>query len=388
MHGFNEQHKLFRQALRDHLDRHVMPQVDEWEERGELPRSLWKPLAELGCFGLTFPEAWGGLELDFWHQVVFIEEVSRCWSGGFAAAVIAHPVLALTHLAESGSDYLKEAYLSPGISGEKIGGLAITEPHAGSDVVSLRTTAVRQGDHYLLNGSKTFITNGVHSDFLVVAAKTDPEAGAGGISLLVVERESPGLSATKLRKLGWHASDTGELAFDDVKVPVKNRIGEENAGFYYIMQRFALERLVMAVSAVAACDQALAYTLQYMGEREAFGRPIRKFQVLRHRIAQLSAELERLRAFNYQLCRAYDEGHYQVTECAMAKLLATELSDKLATECLQCFGGYGYMEEYRIARFFRDSRLGTIGGGTSEIMREIIGKNVIDRARPEKVLAL
>ncbi len=376
--SFNEEHQLFRQSLRDWLEREILPHIDQWEEEREIPRWVWPAFAEMGYFGLNFPEAYGGLDLDFWYQVIFIEELSRCYSAGFAAAITAHPILALTHIAETGSDFLRERYLRPGIAGEKFGALAITEPGGGSDVAAMRTRALRRGDHYLLQGSKTFITNGLLSDFIVVAAKTNPEGGAAGLSLLVVDRDSPGLAATKLEKLGWHASDTAELHFDQVQVPAENLIGQENMGFYYIMQRFALERLVMAVSAVAGASHALEYALQYMSERQAFGRPLNRFQELRHRVAQLSAELERAQAFNYQLCESFNRGEYQVRECAMAKMLSTELADKVAYQCLQFFGGYGYMEEYKMARVFRDSRLGTIGGGTSEIMCEIIAKMMLD----------
>lgn len=375
---FTSDHELFRESLRQFLDREVMPYIDDWEAAGEIPRSLWKKMGDQGYFGLTFPEASGGLGLDFGFQVIFIEELSRCYSAGLGAAIVAHPVLALSHIAAAGSESLQQRYLVPGIVGEQFGCLAITEPGAGSDVANIQTKAVRQGDYYLVNGSKTFITNGVLSDFLVVAVKTAPTAGAAGISLLVIDRDTPGVSAQKLRKLGWHASDTGEIAFADVRVPVENLIGEENAGFAYIMQRFALERLVMAIAAVAGADHALEYALRYLSERQAFGRPLNKFQELRHRVAQLSAELERARTFTYQECRYYQDGHYRVKDCAMAKWLTTELSDKVMYQCLQFFGGYGYMEDYRIARMFRDSRIGTIGGGTSEIMCEIIARMVID----------
>jgi len=373
----NEEHELFRQSLRAWLDKHVVSKVDAWEEAGEIPRAIWKQMGEMGFFGLTFPEQYGGMGGDFWYQVIFLEEISKCNSAGFAAAVSAHPILALTHIAESGSDELKQQYLRPGIAGDIFGCLAITEPHAGSDVAGLRTTAVREGDHYILSGSKTFITNGVLSDFLVVAAKTDTRAGAYGISLLVVDREHPGVNAHKLDKLGWHASDTGAIHLDEVRVPVANLIGEPNQGFFYIMQRFALERLVMAISAVAGAEHALEYTLRYMAQRKAFGRPINKFQVLRHRLAQHSAELERARIFNYTIANAFNRGDHRIKECAMAKMMSTELSDQIITDCLQCLGGYGYMEEYPLARMFRDSRLGPIGGGTSEIMREIIAKAVV-----------
>ena len=378
---FREEHHMFRRSIRDFLEREVTPHISQWEKDGELPRSIYEAFGQQGYFGLQFPEEIGGIGGDFFFTVVLLEEMQRVNSGGFAAAMGAHAYLALPHLFLTGSDYLKERYLIPGIAGEKIGCLAITEPGGGSDVASLRTTARRDGDHFVVNGSKTFITNGVYSDFLVVAVRTGEDPGAGGVSLLVIDRESPGLSATKLDKLGWRASDTGEIAFDGVRVPVTHLLGQENAGFVYIMQRFALERLILAVGGVSAADFALEVTLDYMASRTAFGRPIDKFQELRHRIAQMASEVECQRAFVYALCERYNNGESLVKEAAMAKLLATQLSDRVIYDCLQMHGGYGFMEEYPLARMFRDSRLGTIGGGTSEIMCEIISRDIIDQKK-------
>jgi alkylation response protein AidB-like acyl-CoA dehydrogenase len=244
--------------------------------------------------------------------------------------------------------------------------------------MNIQTKAIRDGDHYIVNGSKTFITNGVYGDFMVTVVKTDPEAGVGGVSLLVIDRETEGVSARKLKKLGWHSSDTAELSFDDVRVPVENLIGDEGMGFYYLMGGLQLERLVGAIGSIGSCDASLKYSLQYMSERKAFGRPINKFQVLRHRVAQMASEMESSRYFIYHCCRLHNDGEYAVKESSMAKLLGTELCNKVATECLQFFGGYGFMEDYKMARVFRDARIGTIGAGTSEVMREIIAKMVID----------
>jgi acyl-CoA dehydrogenase len=375
---FSEEHTHFRQSLRAFLEREIAPHILEWEKDGEIPKAIFQRFGEQGYLGLNMPEAYGGLGLDFFFTVVLFEEIQRLNSGGFVAAIGTHAYLAMPHIQAVGSEALKEKYLRPGIAGDMVGCLAISEPSAGSDVAAIRTRADREGEFWQVNGSKTFITNGVNSDFLVVAAKTKPDAGANGISMFVMDRVSKGLSATKLDKLGWRSSDTGEIGFDDVMVPIENLIGQENAGFVYIMQRFALERLVVAIGAMAAADYAMEVTLQYMSERKAFGRRINHFQVLRHRIAQLSAEIEAQRFFIYHLCERYQDGDYIVKEAAMAKLLATELSDKVMTECLQFHGGYGFMEDYPLARMLRDSRLGPIGGGTSEIMREIIAKAVID----------
>jgi len=375
---FTPDHDTFRHAFRDFLKKEVVPFVNDWEEKCELPRSIWRKFGDMGFFGLAYPERFGGLNLDFFHTVIFMEEMAKVDSAGTGAAIGAHVYLALSHLDNEGTEAQKEHYLRKGIAGELFGCLAITEPGGGSDVASMLTTAKREGDHYVINGSKTFITNGVLSDFLVVAAKTDPGAKAAGISMFVMDRSTPGITATKLDKLGWRASDTGEIAFDDVRVPATALMGQEGHGFYYIMQKFALERIGMALGAIAASEHALGQTVAYMHEREAFGRSISKFQVLRHRIAQLTSEVEMQKQFIYHICHRHAKGEYVVKEAAMAKLLATQLSDKVATECLQMFGGYGFMEDYPLARFYRDTRLGQIGGGTSEIMCEIIAKMVID----------
>jgi acyl-CoA dehydrogenase len=375
---YTEEHHIFRTAVKDFLIKEAVPHIDKWEDEGEISRSIWKKFGEMGFLGVNIPEKYGGSGLDFGYQAILAEETAKCYSGGFSAAIIGHISLAMVYIERFASDDIKQRYLPKSCSGEWFGCLGVTEPHAGSDVASIRTTAVKDGDNYILNGSKTFITNGVLSDFLIIAAKTDTEMKSAGISLLVLDRSMPGISANKMNKLGWRASDTAEIALQDVIVPAKNLIGDENMGFYYIMQNFALERLILAIGAIASCESAMSYTLKYMSERKAFGRPINKFQVLRHRMAQLASEINMLKTFNNTICKAFDEGKNVVKQCAMTKLLSTELSDKVMTECLQSFGGYGFMEDYKMARMFRDSRLGTIGGGTSEIMRELIAKMVVD----------
>jgi acyl-CoA dehydrogenase len=381
---FNEDHELFRQGLRDFLQKEVIPNIDEWEDAGQIPKGLWAKFGEMGYLGLNYPEAYGGMGADFFFSVVFLEEIARCFSGGFTITPSVQQYMASPYIYKHGSDFLKEKYLKKAISGEMICSIAISEPGAGSDVANIQTRAERKGDHYVVNGAKTFITNGYYGDFLITVVKTDPSAGVAGVSLLIIDRNAAGVSARKLKKLGWHASDTAELNFDEVKVPVENLIGEEGKGFYYLMGGLQVERLAGAISAISGSEHALEYTMQYMSEREAFGRSINKFQVLRHRIAQLAAEIESTKAFVYLVCKMEQDGQYAVKESSMAKLLATELSDKVMTQCLQCFGGYGYMEEYKIARMFRDSRVGTIGGGSSEIMREIIAKMVIDEKSYQK----
>ncbi len=375
---FTEEHNLFRESLRSFLEKEVLPNIDQWEEQQRIPRDVWTKMGDLGFLGLSFPEEYGGANLDFFYDVIFCEEVARCYSGGFMITQLVVQYMSGPYIVKYGSDRLKEKYLPDLISGELLSCIGISEPGAGSDVANIQTTAKKEGDHYIVNGSKTFITNGVYGDCVVSVVKTDPSAGPAGVSLLVIDLDAEGITKTKLKKLGWHASDTAELGFDNVKVPAENLIGVEGQGFYYLMGGLQLERLSAAASACAGCEHVLAYALQYMSERHAFGRPINKFQVLRHRVAQLASEIEATKQFVYHCCRMHDDAQYAVKECSMAKLLATELSDKVMTQCLQFFGGYGFMEEYKVARAFRDSRVGTIGGGSSEIMREIIAKMVID----------
>jgi hypothetical protein len=376
---FTEEHQLFRKSFQDFLQKEVVPHIDKWEKTGTIERFIWKKFGDMGYFGLIYPEKFGGLDLDLFYTVIFLEELQKINSGGFAAAMWAHSYLAMTHLNVEGNDEIKEKYLAPSISGEKIGCLCITEPFGGSDVAGMKSTAVKKGDKYILNGSKTFITNGVYSDYLVIAAKTSPEKGNKGMSIFVVDRDTPGISATKLDKLGWRASDTAEIAFDNVEIPVQNLMGEENAGFSYIMQHFALERLIMGVNAHARAEFALEYTINYMSERVAFGKTLDKFQALRHSIADMASEIEMCKEFNYTVVKRMINGVYVVKEASMAKLLSTKMADEVINKCLQFLGGYGYMEDYPLARLLRDSRLGQIGGGTSEILREIIAKMVIDK---------
>ncbi|WP_299220299.1 acyl-CoA dehydrogenase family protein [uncultured Aquimarina sp.] len=376
---FTEEHELFRESLKDFLQKEVVPHIEKWEKTGDIDRFIWEKFGEMGYFGISYPEEYGGLDLDLFYTVIFLEELQKINSGGFAAAMWAHVYLAMTHVNKEGDHRIKEKYLKTSITGEKIGCLCISEPFGGSDVAGMRTTAVKEGDSYLINGSKTFITNGVYSDYLVVAAKTTPELGNKGISIFIMDRDTPGISATKLDKLGWKASDTGEIAFDNVKIPLENLMGEENKGFSYIMQHFALERLIMGINAHARTEFALEYVIKYMGEREAFGRTIDKFQALRHTVADMASELEMCKEFNYSVAKRLNEGQYVVKEASMSKLLSTKIADEVIYKCLQLLGGYGYMEEYPLARLFRDSRLGPIGGGTSEILREIIAKMVIDK---------
>ena len=375
---FTEEHEMFRESFRDFLQKEVVPHIEKWEKTGTIERFIWKKFGEMGFFGITYPEAYGGMNLDLFYTVIFLEELQKINSGGFAAAMWAHSYLAMTHLNAEGDNRIKQDYLAPSISGDKIGALCITEPFGGSDVAGMRTIAEKKGDKYVINGSKTFITNGVYADYYVVAAKTSPDQGNKGISIFLVDSNLKGVSATKLDKLGWRASDTAEIAFDNVEIPVENLMGDEGKGFPYIMQHFALERLIMAINAHARAEYAIDYTINYMSQREAFGKTINKFQALRHKIVEHATDVEHCKIFNYAAVARLDKGEYVVKEATMAKLKSTKVSDETMYSCLQFLGGYGYMEEYPLARLSRDSRLGPIGGGTSEILKEILSKMIID----------
>ncbi|MBC3788616.1 acyl-CoA dehydrogenase family protein [Spirosoma utsteinense] len=382
---FTEAHDLFRQSVRQFIETEVVPHTDEWETNRRIPLSVFQRMGELGYLGLPFPEEFGGVDADFWYSVVFLEELARCGMGGFTTAVSVHEYMAINHISKAGSYALKQRYLIPAIAGEKVAALAITEPDTGSDVSAIRTTAIltEAGDAFIVNGAKTFISNGTYGDFATLVVKTggatsDTGGKSGGLSLLVVDLDSVGITRTKLNKIGWHSSDTAEIHFDDVRVPADNLIGQLNKGFYYLMESLQLERLVAAVMAVSGAQQALDWTLAYLNEREAFGRKIGTFQAIRHKIADVATEIEMARQFVYHTCWLYTQGDVVVKECSMAKLAASEMQKRVVDTCLQFFGGYGYMEDYPIARAYRDVRVGTIAGGSSEIMREIISRIVVD----------
>ena len=384
MEYFNEEHNLFRESLREFLNREVSPNIEVWEKDGKIPKSIWKKMGDMGFLGLSFPEKYGGSDLDFFFEVIFNEELGRLNSGGFVVTQQVVQYMSAPYIYKYGSDKLKDKYLPGIISGDLISCIGITEPDAGSDTKNIQTRAELIDNEYVINGSKTFITNGLYGDFIILVVKTDPKAGSKGVSLICVDLNQNGITKNKINKLGWHSSDTAELSFDDVRVPKENLIGEEGKGFYYLMNGLQLERLCFLPSNVATMEYALSESLNYMSQRNAFGRTIDKFEVLRHRISQLSSELEALKAFSYYCCDLFDKGIYDVKSCSMGKLIVTELHEKISTQCLQFFGGNGYTEDYPMARMFRDSRIGTIGGGTSEIMREIIAKVIIDDVKYEK----
>ncbi len=372
---FDDEHRMFRESARRWVAAELAPHADEWEEAGEFPLEIYKKAGDLGFFGGGFPEEYGGVGGDFRYHVVLSEELALSKSGGVSAGLGLHGFVALPAVNSFGNNEQKAQWLAPGIRGEKIGALAVTEPNAGSDVGGLQTKAVRQGDEYVINGSKTFITNGVRADFYVVACKTALEKKHQGISQIIVDKGTPGFTVSrKLDKLGWRASDTGELSFDEVRVPSSNLLGRENDGFYQIMHGFQTERLVMAVGSVAAAQYCVDITLQYAKERQAFGKPIGTFQVNRHKFADMLTWIEAARRLTYHAVWLYINGLECAKEVAMCKIYACDTAVKIADMCIQIHGGYGYMMEYEVQRIWRDQRIQPIGGGTSEIQKEIIGK--------------
>lgn len=374
---FTEGHEIFRRSVRSFVENEVIPSIDQWEEGGQIPKDIYKHMGELGFLGIRYPERYGGSEADVFMTVAFVEEIARCRSAGFTGSVLVHSDMASPHLAKEGTDKQKEKYLVPIIKGEKICAVAITEPNAGSDVAGITTTARKEGDRYVLNGTKTFITNGVIADIFFVAAKTDVEKGHHGISMFIVEKGGPGFNVSrKLDKMGWLVSDTTELCFEDCAIPEENLLGEENQGFYYIMQNFQDERLVISVACVAEAQQALEDTIAYAKERAAFGQTLAEFQVIRHKLADMAIAIETARQLVYHTARLYQDGVDCIKEVSMCKAYCAEVVNRVAYECLQIHGGYGYMKEYPIERLYRDARVWGIGGGTTEIMKNEIAKRM------------
>ena len=365
MNYFTSEHEMFRESLRDFLNKEVKGNIEKWESDQKIPKEIWKKMGNQGFLGLCYPEKYGGANLDFFFDVILFEEMSKMNSGGFVITQQVVQCMSSPYILKYGSEFLKNKYLPGIISGELIGCIGITEPDTGSDVKNIKTRAEDKGDYFLLNGSKTFITNGMYGDFVVTVVKTDPNNGTKGISLIVIDLNSKGINRTKINKLGWHSSDTAEISFDNVKVPKENLVGEKGKGFYYLMNGLQLERLCFVPSCIGAMEYAMSESIKYMKQRKSFGKTIDKFQVLRHKIASLSSEIESVKVFGYYCCELYNKNEYDVKLCSMAKLLATELHEKVSTECLQFFGGNGFSEEYPMARMYRDSRVGTIGAGTS-----------------------
>ena len=377
---FNEEHELFRSTLKDFFNSEVVPFINEWQAQGKVDRSILRKMGEMGFLGLEVDEAYGGMGLDFLYTTIFCEEMARAGDFGFCTVVNSHIYLAMNYLIHAGSPYLKDKYLKPSVTGQLIGALAMTEPFAGSDLKAIRTTAKLEGDYYIVNGSKTFISNGYYGDYAITAVKTEK-----GMSMLVIDLDAEGVTKSKLDKVGLRCSDTAEIAFNGVKVPKENLLGEEGKGFYYMMESLQVERLTGAQGGIGLMEYVLEITLQYISERMAFGKSINKFQVLRHQIADMATEIEAYKAFTYQTSYRLTKGENVVKECSMLKLRVGDLMNEVVYKCQQMFGGYGFMEEYPIGRIYRDVRVVPIYGGTSEIMKDVIAKIVIDKVEYKPV---
>src|SRR5215208_1316853 len=378
---FTDEHEDLRESMEAWVKKELWPHRNEWEET-TWPNEAMRRAGELGFLGLCFPEEYGGQGGDYYYSIVRAECMSYSGSGGtnMGFAVQTDMVLPPVHLL--GTEEQKQRYLVPGIKGEKIGALGITEPGAGSDVAGIRTKAIRDGDEYVINGSKTFITNGARADFIVLVAKTDPDKRHDGITLFVVDLRDdagnhvPGFTVQrKLEKMGMHAADTCELGFEDVRVPADAVLGELGKGFYHISWELQSERMVAAAGCVAGAERMFEKTLEYAKEREAFGRPIGRFQAIRHKFAEMATKIEAAKQFNYVVSWRYANGEYPVREITEVKLFTSRMACEVADECVQILGGYGYMKEYEIERAYRDVRLNRIGAGTDEIMLEVIGRS-------------
>ncbi|MCP4362894.1 MAG: acyl-CoA dehydrogenase [Chloroflexi bacterium] len=373
---FTEEHLMFQDSARRFVENEIAPFHEQWEKEGIVPRELWLQAGELGFLAMDVPEAYGGLGLeDFRYNVILTEALTRAGASGVGFGL--HNDIALPYFLAYGTEGQKQHWLPKFVSGEWITAIAMSEPNTGSDLAGVQTTAILHGDHYLLNGQKTFITNGINSDMVIVVVKTDPDSRHGGVSLLVVERGMEGFERGRnLEKIGLKAQDTAELFFHNVKVPAENLLGQEGQGFYQLMIQLPQERLSIAVIAVAACETMLEMTMQYCQERTAFGRPIGKFQNSRFKLAEMKTEIEIARVFVDRCIEVLNEGELSAAEAAMAKWWTTEMQKRVVDECLQLHGGYGYMMEYPIAKAYLDSRVQTIYGGTTEIMKEIIGRSM------------
>lgn len=372
---FTEDHDALRSVVRDWVARELRPHAEDWEREGDFPyRQVFREAAGLGLFGAKYEEAYGGTGPDLVADAVISEELAGSGSGGVAAALGAHKDLGPYYVYRFGTEEQRQRWLTPAVEGRLIGALAVTEPGAGSDVGGITTRAVRAGEGWVLSGAKTFITNGAIADYAVVAAKTDPDAGNRGITLFVVDTALDGFSSSRVETVGWRTSHTGELHLDGVRVGNDARLGEMNEGFVCIMRNFQWERLGMALGAVAGSEETLRLAMAYADDRVAFGRPVSKFQAWRHRFADLATEIEAARSLTYHALRMVVAGEDATKEVSMAKWYSNELAWRVADEALQVHGGYGYMMEFPVQRAWRDARLGPIGGGTTEIMKEVIGR--------------
>jgi citronellyl-CoA dehydrogenase len=377
MEFFTEEQKAFQQTIRDFFEREVNPHVDEWEKARIFPaHQVFKRCGDLGMLGVSYDPGYGGAGLDYSWTAAYVEAMSgACACNAIPMAVMVQTDMCTPALHDFGSEELKQRWLAPSIRGELVGAIGVSEPGAGSDVFSIRTTARRDGDFYVVSGRKIFITNGTQADYVTTLVKTDAGRGHRGFTLLVVPTDSPGFGvASKLEKIGNHASDTAELVFDEVRVPAANRIGEEGMGFIYQMRQFQKERMVAAIGAAAAAQSMLGKTVDYVKERVVFGEPLARKQHVQFTLAELQTDIEMLRQLNYHCVRMIVAGEDSTRETSMAKLAAGRIVRKVADWCLQFHGGYGYMDEFYVSRYWRDSRLLSIGGGADEVMLQIIAK--------------
>lgn len=373
---FTPEHDMFRQQLRKFVETELVPNVDRWEEQGIFDRWVFEKMGKLGFFGANFPEEQGGSGGDYWYAVIRAEELVHSRSAGLTMGLLVQTDMATPIISHIGTKEQIDEFLRPALHGEKIGAICVTEPHAGSDVANIKTWAKKDGDDYVINGQKMYITNGTRADFLTMAVRTNPDVpGYAGISFITVPTNLKGFSVgKKLDKLGNRASDTAILHFEDVRVPQRYVLGEENHGFLHIMTNFQGERLIGAVGAVAGAQATLNGTMEYLRDRTAFGKRLTKHQTVAHKLAELQTQIDVARAFVYKTCESFNAKEDVTLEVSEAKLFAGEMAVRNVDECLQLFGGAGYLEEYQIARAYRDTRLITIGGGTSQIMKEIISK--------------
>lgn len=382
---FTEEHEMFRKSLRSFVEKEIKPYVDQWEEEEIAPlHDIFKKMGNLGFLGLNYSSDYGGAEADIWFTVVLAEELAKCGAGGISMATLVQTDMCTPALAKHGSHELKQKFLAPAIAGDMVGAIAVTEPNAGSDVARIITRAERDGDEYVINGSKMYITNGTQADWLCLLARTSSGNDYQGMSLIMVPTDSDGFSVSrKLKKLGNHSSDTAVLSFEDVRVPVSNRIGEEGNGFYYQMEQFQVERLVAALGGYAGAEWAIRETIKYTQERNAFGKPLIANQWIQFKLGELLTEVEATRSLSYRCASMIEAGAdgMEVTRIAsMCKLKAGRLVREVADTCIQFYGGMGYMEETPISRYFRDARLTSIGGGADEVMLGIIAK--LDNMNP------
>jgi citronellyl-CoA dehydrogenase len=373
---FTKDHDMVRRSIREFVNKEINPYVDEWEEAGIAPlHDLFKKMGELGFLGIRYDPKYGGQGLDYWYDLILLEELGHAQGNGIPMAISVQTHMATPAIDEFGSDYLKETYLKPAIAGEMVSSIAVTEPGAGSDVAGLATTAKKEGDSYVINGSKTYITNGTQADFLTLLARTSDDPGYHSFGLFVVPTNLPGFQVSrKLDKLGVRCSDTAELFFDNLKIPAQNLIGEESQGFIYQMQQFQHERFSCLPGAYIGATDMIKMTVDHIKERIVFGKPLASKQVLRHRIADWLTEIESLKQLTYHIVRMKEAGLDVTKEVSMGKLFASQVVRKVADGCLQMYGGLGYMNEMLISRYYRDSRLIAIGGGADEVMREIVSR--------------